>query len=82
MSVGFKAPIPLSERSGWHVVGYRPHGWEAGAGLVLLPLVHLDLSVVLQETLLPVHRAGEVALPSGGAQATSVGLIQIFGVVR
>lgn len=25
-------------------------GWEAGVGLVLLRLVHLDLFVVLQET--------------------------------
>lgn len=42
-------------------------GWEAGAGLVLLPLVHLDLFVVLQETLLPVHGAEEVALLSVGS---------------
>lgn len=48
----------------WWIIDHM--GWEAGAGLVLLPLVHLDLFVVLQETLLPVHRPGEVALPSVG----------------
>lgn len=40
--------------------------WEAGVGLALLPLMHLDLSVVLQETLLLVHGAGELVLPSVG----------------
>ena len=54
-------------------------GWEAGAGLALLPLVHPDLFVVCQEALLPAHRAGVVSLLSLGA---SVSVIRIFGVVR
>lgn len=56
-------------------------GWEAGSGQVLLPLVNLDLFMVLRETLLPAHRAGEVPLPSVGGTGDKH-IVQIFGVVR
>lgn len=66
MSVGFKATIPLSERSGWHVVGEAPHGlggwvWSGTAAPCQSGPFHGTAG-----TLLPAHRAGEVPLPSVG----------------
>lgn len=64
MSVGFKAPMPLW--SGQDGTWWASHfmGWEAGAGLVLLPL---PIFLWYCRKLLRVHRAGEVALLSVGS---------------
>lgn len=57
-------------------------GWEAGSGQVLLPLVNLDLFMVLQELYCLHTDLGRFHCHQWGAQVASVGILQIFGVVR